>query len=68
LVTAAPRSALHNTCRPALSAPAPIGANLTDPPVLALFSVATASALDVLRPSFGRRAIKKADRKSGRPE
>jgi L-asparagine transporter-like permease len=55
LVTATPWSALPNTGRPVLRALAPIGANRTDPTVLAAFPLATASALDALRPSVGRR-------------
>ncbi len=55
LVTATPWSALPNTGRPVLRALAPIGANRTDPTVLAAFPVATTSALDALRPSVGRR-------------
>ena len=55
LVTATPWSALPNTGRPVLRALASIGANRTDPTVLAAFPVATTSALDALRPSVGRR-------------
>ncbi len=55
LVTTTPWSALPNTGRPVLRALAPIGANRTDPTVLAAFPLATASALDALRPSVGRR-------------
>lgn len=55
LVTATPWAALPNTGRPVLRALAPIGANLTEPTVLTVFLVATASALDALRPSLGRR-------------
>ena len=55
LVTPTPWSALPNTGRPILRALAPIGANRTDPTVLAAFPLATASALDALRPSVGRR-------------